>query len=290
MPGAFVCGDYRNIDITVRGGSIHGGGVFGGCVDPLGTFRFEDIDAVTYGHAFSFETPSTPGTGADRPPSGVTMILRNNIIHAWPGQPLRTIEMFTTPPAAITSRVTTMTCWSTTIRVSRATTSRRTSTCRRRRICTAASPLAMTQRRDRKWPVLPVTHVAAARHDSALDPDRPQRQSRFQALKSPSRGPQARTMWESPEYRLERCQGASCTDFTQLANPHCHRLFRHRPYGRHDLPLPGPGRRCGWEPLGVLKHCEWDDAGFESDAAIQCRDLQRRRRLYEPWHHSHARW
>ena len=94
MPGAFICGDYRNIDITIRGGSIHGGGVFGNCVDPLGTFRFENIDAVTYGHAFNFETPSTPGTGADRPASGVTMILRNNTIRAWPGRPLRTIEMY----------------------------------------------------------------------------------------------------------------------------------------------------------------------------------------------------
>ncbi len=90
---AFQCGDYRNLDITVRGGSIHAGSIFGGCVDPLGTYRFENIDAVTRNHAFGFETPATPGTQQDRPPSGVTMILRNNTIRAWPGQPLRTIEM-----------------------------------------------------------------------------------------------------------------------------------------------------------------------------------------------------
>ncbi len=93
-PTAFQCGDYRNIDVTIRGGSIHAGSVYGGCIDPLGTKRFENIDAVTRNHAFSFETPATPGTGADRPPSGVTMILWNNIVRAWPGQPLRTIEMY----------------------------------------------------------------------------------------------------------------------------------------------------------------------------------------------------
>lgn len=92
-PTAFQCADYRNIDLTIRGGSIHAGSIFGGCTDPLGTFRFENIDATTRNHAFGFETPSTPGTGADRPESGVTMILWNNIFRAWPGQPLRTIEM-----------------------------------------------------------------------------------------------------------------------------------------------------------------------------------------------------
>jgi hypothetical protein len=92
-PAAFQCGDYRNVDITIRNGSIHAGSVFGGCIDPLGTFLFENVDAVTRGHAFSFETPATPGTGADRPPSGVTMVLRNNRVRQWPGRPLETIEM-----------------------------------------------------------------------------------------------------------------------------------------------------------------------------------------------------
>ena len=51
------------------------------------------MEAVTWDAAFSFETPATPGTGADRPESGVTMELRNNRIRAWPGRPLRTVEM-----------------------------------------------------------------------------------------------------------------------------------------------------------------------------------------------------
>jgi hypothetical protein len=92
-PAAFQCGDYRNIDITIRGGSIHAGSVFGGCIDPLGTYRFEGIDAVTRNHAFSFETPATPGTGADRPPSGITMHIRNTVVRAWPGRPLQTVQM-----------------------------------------------------------------------------------------------------------------------------------------------------------------------------------------------------
>ncbi len=92
-PTAVSSGDYRDVDLTIRGGSIHAGSVFGGVVDPLGTIRFEHIDAVTYGAAFNFDTPATPGTGADRPPSGVTMVLRGNTIQPWPGRPLATIDM-----------------------------------------------------------------------------------------------------------------------------------------------------------------------------------------------------
>jgi hypothetical protein len=91
-PSAFQCGDYRNIDITILGGSIHAGGLFGGCTDPLGLYRMEGVDAVTWDAAFSFETPATPGTGASRPASGVKMVLRNNQLRAWPGRPLKTIE------------------------------------------------------------------------------------------------------------------------------------------------------------------------------------------------------
>jgi hypothetical protein len=91
-PSAYQCGDYRNVEITIRNGSIHAGSVFGGCIDPIGVYRMEGVDAVTWWHAFSFETPATPGTGADRPSSGVTMVLRNNRVRSWPGRTLRTIE------------------------------------------------------------------------------------------------------------------------------------------------------------------------------------------------------
>jgi hypothetical protein len=92
QPAAIASGDYRVANLTVRGGSIHAGGVFGHATDPLGVYTFEGIEAVTRGSAFSFRTPATPGTGAGRPASGVTMVLRGNVVKAWPGQPLRVID------------------------------------------------------------------------------------------------------------------------------------------------------------------------------------------------------
>jgi hypothetical protein len=92
-PSAVTSGDYRDAQLTVRGGSIHAGSITAGMIDPLGTVRFENIDAVTHDPAFQFETPATPGSGADRPPSGVTIILRGNTIRPWPGRPMVTIQM-----------------------------------------------------------------------------------------------------------------------------------------------------------------------------------------------------
>jgi hypothetical protein len=99
---AVQSGDYRDIDLTIRGGSIHAGGVFGGTEAPLGTIRIENVRAVTRGHAFSFVTPETPGTGAGIPdPPGITVVMRNNVVTPWPGQPLRTIGMeFQSGPSA----------------------------------------------------------------------------------------------------------------------------------------------------------------------------------------------
>jgi hypothetical protein len=93
-PPAVSSGDYRDIDLTIRGGSIHAGSVFGGVVAPLRTIRIENIDAITREYAFNFDTPYTPGTGAGQPdPPGVTVTLLNNLVRPWPGQPLRTIDM-----------------------------------------------------------------------------------------------------------------------------------------------------------------------------------------------------
>ncbi len=92
-PTAVSSGDYRDVDLTIRGGSIHAGSVFAGVTDPLGVIRLEGISAVTYDAAFSFDTPATPGTGAGRPASGVTVVLVGNTIQPWPGRPLRTIAM-----------------------------------------------------------------------------------------------------------------------------------------------------------------------------------------------------
>jgi hypothetical protein len=62
--------------------------------NPLGNIRIENVRAVTGGHAFSLETPQTPGTGAGIPaPPGITVTMRNNVVSPRPGQPLRTIGM-----------------------------------------------------------------------------------------------------------------------------------------------------------------------------------------------------
>ena len=91
---AVQSGDYRDINLTIRNADVHGGGVFGGTVAPLGNIRIENVRAVTRGHAFSFETPQTPGTGAGIPdPPGITVTLRNNVVSPWPGRPLQTIGM-----------------------------------------------------------------------------------------------------------------------------------------------------------------------------------------------------
>jgi hypothetical protein len=92
---AVQSGDYRDINLTIRGGSIHAGAVFGGTEAPIGTVRIENVRAVTRDHAFSFRTPETPGTGAGIPdPPGITVVMQNNVVTPWPGQPLRTIDMF----------------------------------------------------------------------------------------------------------------------------------------------------------------------------------------------------
>ncbi len=99
---AIQSGDYRNKNMTIRGGSIHAGGVFGGTEAPMDTVRIENVIAVTHGHAFTFPTPETPGTGAGIPdPPGITVIMQNNVISAWPGRPLQTISMdFQSTPAS----------------------------------------------------------------------------------------------------------------------------------------------------------------------------------------------
>jgi hypothetical protein len=90
---AIVSGDYRDVDLTIRGGSIHAGIVAGEILDPLGVLRIENVDAVVHEGAFVLQTPATPGTGAGRPASGVTVVMRNNMIRPWPGRSLLTINM-----------------------------------------------------------------------------------------------------------------------------------------------------------------------------------------------------
>ena len=54
-------------------------------------------------------------------------------------------------------------------------------------------------------------------------------------------------------YRVERCQGAGCTNFTQVATPTATTFSDTGLAGLDHLPLPGPRRRRGRQPQPVLR-------------------------------------
>ena len=60
-------------------------------------------------------------------------------------------------------------------------------------------------------------------------------------------------------YRVERCQGTSCTDLRPGGHTERDHLQRHGPGGQHQLPLPGPGGRRGRQPGRLLRHRHGDD-------------------------------
>jgi hypothetical protein len=51
------------------------------------------VKATTRAHAFQFQTPATPGTGASRKGLNVAVQIVGARITPWPGQPLRTIQL-----------------------------------------------------------------------------------------------------------------------------------------------------------------------------------------------------
>ena len=72
-------------------------------------------------------------------------------------------------------------------------------------------------------------------------------------------------------YLVERCQGAGCTNFAQIATPTGDDVQRQRACGEHELQLPGARDGCGRQPQRLLQHRQRDDAGG-------CRTRSRRRR------------
>ena len=62
-------------------------------------------------------------------------------------------------------------------------------------------------------------------------------------------------------YRVERCQGAGCTSFAQIATPAGTTYSDSGSDGEHQLQLPCPGDGCGGEPERVLERGERHDAG-----------------------------
>ena len=72
-------------------------------------------------------------------------------------------------------------------------------------------------------------------------------------------------------YRVERCQGAGCSDFAQVATPTATSVQRHGAGAGDELQLPGAGDGRGGEPERVLERGERDDAGGAGHAAADAR-------------------
>ena len=62
-------------------------------------------------------------------------------------------------------------------------------------------------------------------------------------------------------YRVERCQGAACSTFAQIATPTATTVCRQRPDAGHELQLSGAGDGRGGQPERLLEHGERDDVG-----------------------------
>ena len=59
-------------------------------------------------------------------------------------------------------------------------------------------------------------------------------------------------------YRVERCQGAGCSNFTQIGTSPATTLQRHRPHRRHQLQLPRARHRRRRQPRPLLEHRQRD--------------------------------
>ena len=55
-------------------------------------------------------------------------------------------------------------------------------------------------------------------------------------------------------YRVERCQGAGCSNFAQIAHHHHHHATATPPPRRHQLQLPRPRQRRRHQPRPLLQH------------------------------------
>ena len=60
-------------------------------------------------------------------------------------------------------------------------------------------------------------------------------------------------------YQVERCQGAGCTNFTQIATPDRHQLQGHQRQRQQQLQLPRPRGGLGRQPRPILERRYGDD-------------------------------
>lgn len=87
MGHAIIANDYRVASLTMRGGSVHGRSVLWWAQDPVGSWLFQNVTAVTRDCAYRLRTPATPGTSIRRT-SGVDLAIDGGKVSAWPGLPL----------------------------------------------------------------------------------------------------------------------------------------------------------------------------------------------------------
>ena len=78
-------------------------------------------------------------------------------------------------------------------------------------------------------------------------------------------------------YRVERCQGAGCSNFVQVGTP-AGTVQRHGVGGGDELQLSGAGRRCGRQPERLLERAERDHAAGAGYAGADGADRACRRR------------
>ena len=114
-------------------------------------------------------------------------------------------------------------------------------------------PLPRARRRCGRQPGLVLDdrhrdHAGGTRHDAADGADRADGDARSSTT-------QINLGWTASTdnvgvtgYRVERCQGAGCTNFAQVGDADRHRVQRHRPARRDHLPLPRARHRCGRQP------------------------------------------
>ena len=84
-------------------------------------------------------------------------------------------------------------------------------------------------------------------------------------------------------YHIERCQGAGCTSFAEIATPPAAPpLQRHQHRRRHQLQLPRPRQRRRPQPRPLLQHRHGGDPQSRHDAALGAGHVDRDRDQQRP--------
>ena len=88
-------------------------------------------------------------------------------------------------------------------------------------------------------------------------------------------------------YRIERCQGAGCTTFAQIAAPGGTSYQRRRLVRQHHVSLPRARDGCSRQPERVFGDRNCDDGRGDGHDAADCADECRGNRQRQQQHHGH---